>query len=77
MKFPFGIFSRDKKLYQSIRNLLGFWPGNIRLYEQAFRHRSVAKEIREGVKDSNERLEFLGDAVLGAVVANYLFRKFP
>jgi len=77
LNFPFGIFSRDRKLYQSIRNLLGFWPGNIRLYEQAFRHRSVAKEIRTGVKDSNERLEFLGDAVIGAVIANYLFRKFP
>ncbi|MEZ5172280.1 MAG: ribonuclease III domain-containing protein [Bacteroidia bacterium] len=37
----------------------------------------MAKEIRDGLKDSNERLEFLGDAVLGAVVANYLFGRFP
>ena len=56
---------------------MGFRPKNISLYELAFRHRSVAKEIRDGVKDSNERLEFLGDAVLGAIVANYLFSKFP
>lgn len=70
-------FSPKRALYVSIHNLLGFWPNNIRLYEQAFRHRSVAKEIRSGVKDSNERLEFLGDAVLGTVVAHYLFKKFP
>lgn len=69
--------SSQRALYRSIHNLLGFWPKNIALYEQAFRHRSVAKEIREGVKDSNERLEFLGDAVLGTIVANYLFSKFP
>jgi ribonuclease-3 len=72
-----SFFSTNRKLSRSIRNLLGFWPGNIRLYEQAFRHRSVAKEIRAGVKDSNERLEFLGDAILGAAIANFLFRKFP
>ena len=77
MSYLSSLFSTNPKLSRSIRNLLGFWPGNIRLYEQAFRHRSVAKEIRAGVKDSNERLEFLGDAILGAAIANYLFRKFP
>ncbi len=77
MNFLVAQLSPQRALYRSIRNLLGFWPGNIRLYEQAFRHRSVAREIRAGVKDSNERLEFLGDAVLGAVIANFLFRKFP
>jgi ribonuclease-3 len=63
--------------HHTIKNLLGFWPGNIRLYELAFRHRSIAKEIKDGVKDSNERLEFLGDSVLGAIVTHYLFNKFP
>lgn len=77
MKTIVARFSRHRPLYRSIKNLLGFWPGNIRLYEQAFRHRSVAKEIKAGVKDSNERLEFLGDAVLGATIAHYLFRKYP
>ncbi|MEX1189067.1 MAG: ribonuclease III [Bacteroidia bacterium] len=72
-----SLLSNRRDLHRSINNLLGFWPKNIALYELAFRHRSVAKEIREGVKDSNERLEFLGDAVLGAIVANYLFSKFP
>jgi ribonuclease-3 len=70
-------FSTDKEIYQSIKNIFGFYPGNIFLYQLAFRHRSAAKEISEGVKMSNERLEYLGDAILGAVVADYLFKKFP
>lgn len=72
-----SLFSKNKELSRSIKNLLGFTPKNIALYELAFRHKSVAREIRDGVKDSNERLEFLGDAVLGTIVANYLFGKFP
>jgi ribonuclease-3 len=70
-------FSPHQKRFIQIKNLLGFWPSNIRLYELAFTHSSVAREVREGVKDSNERLEFLGDAVLGAIVARFLFTKFP
>lgn len=70
-------FSSDKEIYQSIKNIFGFYPGNIFLYQLAFRHRSAAKEISEGIKMSNERLEYLGDAILGAVVADYLFKKFP
>ena len=70
-------FSPDKKLHQSLRNILGFYPGNIALYKSAFRHSSAASHIKDGVKDSNERLEFLGDSVIGTVVADYLFKKFP
>ncbi len=70
-------FSPDKKLYESLCNLLGFYPGNITLYKLAFRHSSAAQQIQKGVKDSNERLEFLGDSVISAVVADYLFKKFP
>lgn len=70
-------FSKNKQLYQSLKNILGFYPGNISLYKSAFRHKSAAHKIKEGVKDSNERLEFLGDAILSAVVADYLFKKFP
>lgn len=70
--------SPHKNLYFSLKNILGFYPGNIALYLLAFRHRSAANEIKEGVKiNSNERLEFLGDAVLGTVTAHYLFKKFP
>ncbi len=69
--------SPDKELYHSIKNIFGFYPGNIFLYKLAFRHRSAAQEITKGVKVSNERLEYLGDAVLGSIIADYLFKKFP
>ena len=67
----------DEALIAFLKNIFGFRPGNIFLYKQAMRHKSIASTIKEGVKDSNERLEFLGDAVLSAIVANYLFQKFP
>lgn len=57
--------------------LTGIFPGNIQLYKQAFRHASAAREIAPGVKDSYERLEFLGDAVLGTIVGHYFYKKFP
>ena len=57
--------------------MLGFVPGNLSLYRLAFRHKSVAQSIKKGVKNSNERLEFLGDAVLGSVVAEVLFKLYP
>jgi ribonuclease-3 len=69
--------SKDRKFYESLRNVLGFYPGNISLYKKAFTHSSAASQIKEGVKDSYERLEFLGDAVLSVVIADYLFKKFP
>lgn len=67
----------DPKFTQPLRNLLGFTPGNLNLYKLAFRHKSAAKTVKGDHKNSNERLEYLGDAVLGAVVAEYLFKKFP
>lgn len=70
-------FSKDKELYESIKNIIGFYPDNIFLYKQAFRHRSSAIEVKSGFKDSNERLEYLGDAILSAVIADYLFKRFP
>ena len=62
----------EKKLAQSIKNLFGFYPKNISLFVQALTHSSAAKEIK-----SNERLEFLGDSVLGAIVAEYVFSILP
>ena len=70
-------FSKDKKLYLSLKNILGFYPHNISLYKLAFQHSSVALQIKEGVKASNERLEYLGDAIISAVIAHYLFKTFP
>lgn len=70
-------FSSDRHFVRSLKNLLGFVPGNLYLYHLAFRHKSVATPIKGGAKNSNERLEFLGDAVLGSVVAELLFKKYP
>lgn len=70
-------FSPNRKYIKSLRNLLGFVPGNLSLYKLAFRHRSVAVLMKNGIKTSNERLEFLGDAILGAVVAEVLFKRYP
>ncbi|MBX7108474.1 MAG: ribonuclease III [Chitinophagales bacterium] len=67
------LFSGKKAFYAQVKSLTGTSPANLHLYELAFRHSSSAKEDYE----SNERLEFLGDAVLGAVIADYLFKKFP
>jgi ribonuclease-3 len=66
----------DKKLITAIRTIAGFSPSNLALYKLATLHSSKGKEI-EGFRESNERLEYLGDAVLGAAVADYLFKKYP
>ena len=65
-----------KDLSRSIKNIFGFKPGNLHLYRLAFRHKSANKDVN-GIKINNERLEYLGDAILGSVVAEYLFKKFP
>ena len=70
-------FSPNRSYVRKLKNILGFVPGNIRLYQMAFRHKSVAVFIKDGVKNSNERLEFLGDAVLGSIVAELLFKLYP
>ena len=64
--------SSEKKLAQSIKNLFGFYPKNIALFQQALTHSSAAKHSK-----SNERLEFLGDSILGTIVAEYLFGILP
>ena len=69
--------SPDKEVVKKLKNILGFVPGNVALYKMAFRHRSVAKVLKNGTRSSNERLEFLGDAILGAVIAELLFKQYP
>lgn len=58
---------------KQLKNILGFSPGNISLYRTALTHRS----IRENTHENNERLEYLGDAILSALVADYLFKRYP
>lgn len=60
-------------LRKDLKNLLGFIPGKLSLYEVALSHRSS----REKPDENNERLEYLGDAILGAVIGDFLFRKYP
>ena len=68
----------EKSKKNTLKDILGFRPKNLSLYEQAFVHKSILNESDEGfLRESNERLEFLGDAILGAVVAQYLFLKYP
>ncbi len=69
--------SSDKNLYRAIKNIFGYYPGNIHIYKLALRHRSASTEIINGVRLNNERLEYLGDAILSAVVADFLFKAFP
>lgn len=70
--------NKDKALKKAVAALIGSRPGNLMLYRLAFMHTSVGKEHKgKGFRESNERLEYLGDSVLGMVVAEYLFKKFP
>lgn len=72
-----GYSKQDKRLASAIKMIVGSKPLNLSLYRLALRHASAAEELKNGVKISNERLEYLGDAVLGTIVAEYLFMKFP
>lgn len=68
---------KDKEPYSSLYKIIGFYPKNIQLYEQAFLHKSSSVETKNGKWLNNERLEFLGDAILDAVVADIVYRRYP
>lgn len=67
----------DKALAAKIKTITGLNPINMALYKLALKHSSVTATDNTAYKDHNERLEYLGDAILGAIVADYLFRKYP
>jgi len=69
--------AKEKNMIRAFSRIIGKKPYNIQLYILAMQHTSIAAENNKGFKESNERLEYLGDAVLGAVVAEYLFKKYP
>lgn len=71
------MFSPNKDIYNSIKNIFGFYPGNVFLYKLALRHKSATKKKINGLRINNERLEYLGDAILSAIVADFLFKKYP
>lgn len=73
-------FSKDKALITSLAKVLGFVPTRLHFYRRAFTHKSIQslhKESDKRLKFNNERLEFLGDAIFGSVIAEYLFKKYP
>ena len=75
MDFFKQFFKEEKgaSFKKQLKNVLGFSPNNTSLYKTALTHRSV----RENADENNERLEYLGDAVLSALVADYLFMRYP
>ena len=73
----FRVPAGDKNFYDQIKSLFGFYPRNLELYKLAVVHKSASVVLPRGRRVNNERLEYLGDAVLDAIVADYLFSQFP
>lgn len=72
------LFSSERKeFYLFLKDLLGFYPQNLRLYDLAFIHKSASVVDSQGNLVNNERLEYLGDAILGAIIADFLYNRFP
>jgi len=69
-------FRKEKELFSALYDILGFYPHDISLYKQALLHKSVGRKNEKGRPLNNERLEFLGDAILDAVVGDIVFRHF-
>lgn len=69
-------FRKEKELFSALYAIMGFYPHDIEFYKQALLHKSVAKRNANGRPVNNERLEFLGDAILDAVVGDIVFRHF-
>ena len=70
-------FRKEKELYVALYNIIGFYPRDISLYKLALMHKSMYKRNAKGKPINNERLEFLGDAVLDAAVGDIVYRHFP
>jgi ribonuclease-3 len=71
------LFTPEKSFVRQLKRILGFRPRNLKLYQLAFVHKSASSLIFNDAKVNNERLEFLGDAILDSMIAEYLFHRFP
>ena len=70
-------FRKEKELFSSLYDIMGFYPRDISYYKQALMHKSVGRRNDKGKPLNNERLEFLGDAMLDAVVGHIVYERFP
>lgn len=70
------LFKKDRASYLCFYKMLGFVPGDLSLYNQALMHKSITQRTEKGRPINNERLEFLGDAILDAIVADIVFKYF-
>ena len=70
------LFHKDRKSYLCFYKILGFFPHNIQIYQQALLHKSTSVRSEKGRPLNNERLEFLGDAILDAIVGDVVYRHF-
>jgi ribonuclease-3 len=81
MNFPSNIFNSHSKedgdFFLGISNILGFKPKKLNVYKKAFLHRSVNKKDKNGLPLNYERLEFLGDSMLGTIISRYLYNEVP
>ncbi len=81
MSFPSNIFNshskKDGDFFLGVSNILGFKPKNLQIYKKAFLHRSANKKDRKGNPQNYERLEFLGDAMLGTIISKHLYNEVP
>jgi len=81
MNFPSNIFNshskQDGDFFLGITNILGFKPKNLKIFKKAFLHRSANKKDRKGNPMNYERLEFLGDAMLGTIISKHLYNEVP
>ncbi|MEA1785665.1 ribonuclease III [Arenibacter sp. GZD96] len=81
MNFPSNIFNSHSKedgdFFLEIKKILGFKPKKLEIYQRAFLHRSLNKKDAQGIPMSYERLEFLGDAMLGTIISKFLYKEVP
>ena len=81
MNFPSNIFNSHSKedgdFFLGVTNILGFKPKNIKIYKKAFLHRSANLKDKQGNPMNYERLEFLGDAMLGTIISKHLYNEVP